>query len=70
MLRDMSLATTVHHVIQSDIEIAKDVAGNIVLAGGSSRFKNFGQRLQVEVGNLQRHKVKASELFSLCNTDL
>ena len=62
ILRDMTLAPTAHHVIQSDIEIARGLAENIVLAGGSSHIKNFGERLQVEVAKLQPRRVKASVL--------
>lgn len=52
-------------VMKSDVDIRKDLYGNIVLAGGSSMFPGIADRMHKEIVNLapSTMKVKVPELL-------
>jgi len=52
--------TTFNSIMRCDVDIRKDLFGNIVLAGGTTMFPGFADRMQKEIMNLapQNMKVK------------
>jgi len=54
--QDMVAAT----ITNSDVDIHKDLYGNIIVTGGNSLFKGFAERLQKEISNrnLTQHPIK------------
>lgn len=65
-LSHASLPKLIHESLSAvtDVDVRKELAANIVLVGGSSRFKNFEQRLSLELNRLIPNAYKTKVIAS------
>jgi len=50
--------TTNYSIMKCDVDIRKELYGNIVLSGGSTMFPGFAERMQKEMTNLAPQDIK------------
>eukprot|EP00927_Polykrikos_kofoidii_P006856 TRINITY_DN12785_c0_g1_i2.p1 TRINITY_DN12785_c0_g1~~TRINITY_DN12785_c0_g1_i2.p1 ORF type:complete len:379 (-),score=65.13 TRINITY_DN12785_c0_g1_i2:214-1350(-) len=50
-------------IMKCEIDIRKDLFGNVVLSGGSSMFRGFGERVQKELSELAPGNVRTRVLY-------
>lgn len=53
-----------HAIMRCDVDLRKELYGNVVLSGGSSMFPGLADRIQKELTNLAPSTMKVFQSFS------
>jgi actin beta/gamma 1 len=57
--------TTYNSIMKCDLDIRKDLYGNIVMSGGTTMYSGISDRMQKEITSLSPSSMKVSPLSAL-----
>ena len=57
-------------IFKCDLDIRRDLYGNVVLSGGTTMFPGIADRMQKELTSLSPSSMKASLMTTICDNVL